>query len=74
MSQDLDTQHFGDPSEPGAPGHQQWLRQERTQTYRDMVGMAAFIVGRGDAGFHEFDEWLAAVTQSTTIHTNGSGA
>jgi hypothetical protein len=29
VSQDLDTQHFADPSEPGAPGHQQWLRDQR---------------------------------------------
>ena len=39
--------------------------QERTQTYRDLVGMAALVAGRGDSGFHEFDEWLTAVSHPT---------
>jgi hypothetical protein len=29
MSADADLQHFGDPSEPGAPGHQAWLAEQR---------------------------------------------
>ena len=45
--------------------------QERTQTYRDLVGMAALITGRGDSGFHEFDEWLAAVTSARTTNQTG---
>jgi hypothetical protein len=40
--------------------------QERTQKYRDMAGMAAFITGQGDVGFHEFDEWLSALTHHST--------
>lgn len=32
MSADFDLQHFGDPSEPGAPGHQKWLAEQREPT------------------------------------------
>jgi hypothetical protein len=29
MSADFELQHFGHPSEPGAPGHQKWLAENR---------------------------------------------
>lgn len=28
MSENLDMEHFADPSEPGAKGHQAWLREQ----------------------------------------------
>lgn len=31
MSIDADAEHFGQPSEPGAPGHQAWLKQQREE-------------------------------------------
>ena len=30
MAENLDMEHFADPSEPGAHGHQQWLREQRS--------------------------------------------
>lgn len=30
MAENLDMEHFADPSEPGAKGHQQWLREQRS--------------------------------------------
>ena len=44
MSADFDLQHFGDPSEPGAPGHQKWLRDLHVCTEPDCPAQA--ILGR----------------------------
>jgi hypothetical protein len=44
MSQDLDTQHFGHPSEPGVPGHQAWLREQSlSQFYGRLSDLAGQI-------------------------------
>ena len=75
MSADLEGEHFAHPSEPGAHGHQQWLREnaELAEALKgDPWALAGEPIHRGESVTEDVAERHAAFrSEARTAHHAG---